>query len=225
MNRSSTNWDFTITESISCPNCCNFPKEFTYHVGNSFSDISVTNIFYPFIENIFHHGISSGCSTTNYCPLQKLTREQIAKFLYLLLHRKQPTSCNPLICDAIFEDIGKENIFCPYAEKLFKMQITSGCEEIPLYFCPSSYVTRQELAKLLCLTMESIKPGSCQLQPCSQIFDDVPDSNPYCSYIEALYNINATSGCFTDPQLFCPNSLATREQMAFFSNFALQLSD
>ena len=43
-------------------------KTWTLHVGNSFSDVAASEPFYPFIENLFHNGVTGGCGGDAYCP-------------------------------------------------------------------------------------------------------------------------------------------------------------
>jgi hypothetical protein len=52
--------------------------------------------------------------------------------------------------------------------------------------------------------------------PAGPTFADVPQSNPFYSYIEALYRAGVTGGCSTNPLNYCPDSSVTREQMAVF---------
>jgi hypothetical protein len=84
-------------------------------------------------------------------------------------------------------------------------------------YCPANYAKRQELAKIICMSMEQLNSGSCLSgQPCTGVFSDVPSSDPFCSYVEGIYNASVISGCQTSPLLFCPVNEVTREQMAKF---------
>ncbi len=49
-----------------------------------------------------------------------------------------------------------------------------------------------------------------------QIFDDVPVGYWARYWIQTLYSAGITSGCATDPPLFCPGAPVTRNQMAKF---------
>jgi hypothetical protein len=48
------------------------------------------------------------------------------------------------------------------------------------------------------------------------IFADVPNTYWSWSYIEGLYNAGVTSGCSTNPMMYCPVTTVTRDQMAVF---------
>jgi hypothetical protein len=48
--------------------------------GDPFIDDS-GSVFESEIETLYHHGITSGCTQTSFCPLENVTREQMAAFL------------------------------------------------------------------------------------------------------------------------------------------------
>jgi beta propeller repeat protein len=50
--------------------------------GPHFSDVPVGNIFYPFVETAYHHGIISGYSDGTFRPATGATRGQIAKIVW-----------------------------------------------------------------------------------------------------------------------------------------------
>ncbi len=62
--RPSLHWDSTADEILSTEG----QKTWTLHIGDSFTDVPRALLFYPFIENIFHHGVTGGCGGTGYCP-------------------------------------------------------------------------------------------------------------------------------------------------------------
>ncbi len=77
--RPAAHWDATFTETLST----GLAKLWKLHVANSFTDVPHNN-FYPFIETLFHNGITSGCSTNPtllYCPNSPVVRSQMAVFL------------------------------------------------------------------------------------------------------------------------------------------------
>jgi len=55
-------------------------------------------------------------------------------------------------------------------------------------------------------------------------FDDVPLTSPYWRYVEAIAREGISTGCSTQPPLFCPTGLVTRELMAAFLCRALGLA-
>jgi hypothetical protein len=213
-NRPSTHWDFTVTETASCAECTPALHNFTYHVGNSFADVPLTQLFYSAIEKIFHAGIANGCGSTTYCPSSVVPRQQMAKFICNSIDAVAQGSCTPSSCSGIFNDVPPDNSFCGYIEALYNLGIVTGCQSSPLLYCPSAPVQRQAMAKFICEAMQLSDPASCIPFACSGIFNDVNLSNPFCFYIEALYNAGIINGCA--PSYFCPLNTITRDQMTKF---------
>lgn len=187
-NRTSIHWDFEVDEQTSCNGCNSFPFRFKYRVGNSFRDVPANYLFYPYIETIFHYNITGGCTNTQYCPSALVLRHQMAKFICRAMNTSEADSCLTSSCEGIFADVLSDNIFCSDIEALYKLGIVSGCSNDPLRYCPNQETKRQVMAKFICTAKEFISSGSCTLAPCEGIFDDIPSSNSFCSYIEALYN-------------------------------------
>ena len=185
------------------------------HIGVSFSDVPVTSLFYNYIEKLLHANVIAGCNATSYCPNLAVNREQVAKYLCSSMGTIIPGTCALTPCQGIFSDILLSNVFCPHIESLYEIGIISGCDEVPMRYCPGNSLRRQEAAKLICRSMDMVNPLSCLANPnppCTGIFTDVTASNPFCPYIEALYNAGVLSGCTSST--FCPTSTATRGQIA-----------
>ena len=60
----AAHWDATFTEDLSSNS---IPQGWTLHVGSSFPDVP-TRIFYRFIENLFHNGVTGGCARRQLLP-------------------------------------------------------------------------------------------------------------------------------------------------------------
>lgn len=208
--RPTTHWDVIIAETLSTTHI----KDWLLHIGASFNDVYLSDIFYRYIEALLHYEVASGCDATHYCPLDNISRAQMAKFLCLSMQKNSTGSCSPSLCSGIFQDVPVGNIFCPYIEELYNRGITAGCQTSPLKYCPSNYTTRQAMSKYVCLGMEVSNPGSCITSACTNIFGDVDSDNPFCSYIEALYNTGIVAGCQASPLLYCPSNYVSRAQMA-----------
>jgi S-layer homology domain len=71
--------------------------------------------------------------------------------------------------------------------------------------------TREEMTLTLAKAL-AIEPPPCV--PGSEMFTDVPASNPFCPWIEELSRRGITGGCA--PGLFCPGDPVSRQQMAVF---------
>ena len=213
-NRPATHWDITVTESPACSGCDPASYSFTYHIGNSFRDVPPKNLFYSYIEKLLHSGIVSGCTANTYCPNAPVSRQQMAKFICLTMKTITPITCVKTYCQNYFDDVPDTNLFCPYIEELADNEIVSGCQSSPSLFCPNENVQRQAMAKFICNAMDTLVAGSCYPLSCNGIFTDVPSSNVFCAYIEALYSKGIISGCGSS--LYCPNASITREQLSKF---------
>lgn len=52
--------------------------------------------------------------------------------------------------------------------------------------------------------------------PSGATFGDVPESDPFFAWVEALFDAGITGGCSTNPMMYCPTAVVTRGQMAVF---------
>ncbi|OGF65236.1 MAG: hypothetical protein A2Y62_02285 [Candidatus Fischerbacteria bacterium RBG_13_37_8] len=151
---------------------------------------------------------------TQYCPAPSAQRQQMAKFICRSLEAASPGSCTTAPCSNIFDDVPNTNIFCSDIEALYTLGLASGCQINPLLFCPNDFIQRQHMTKFVCLGMEEVNPGSCPTAACAGIFTDVDLANPFCPFIEGLYNAGVANGCTANQ--FCPELMVTRDQMAKF---------
>lgn len=220
--RPSTHWDIIVMESPQCTNCQSASYDFQYHIGASFADVPPAQLFYPYVETAIHHNIIAGCDITHYCPSGIVQRQQIAKMLCKAMEAGNPGSCSPSACNSIFVDVPSSNPFCSFIEALYSYNITGGCQSSPLLYCPSAGVRRDALAKFVCLSMNHANPDSCTIASCTGIFSDVGSGNPFCSYIEAIYNLGIIIGCGTNT--YCPGNYVTRDQITKFIVNAFHLS-
>ena len=210
-SRPGVHWDEAVVETLST----DVHKTWTLHVGESFADVPITNLFYAFIENIFHNGITAGGACGGYCPIDGVKRQQMAVFL--LKSRFGASFVPPPATGAVFTDVPITNPFASWIEALFLLGITGGCSggppPAPTQFCPDAIVNRQQMAVFLLKTLE----GSSYLPPDPVgIFTDVPTGSPFARWIEELYNRQVTGGCVPSPLQYCPLNPTNRQQMAAF---------
>ena len=207
--RPSQHWDTYFDETLSTLDPHHqYVKRWTVHAGLSFADVSPTSGFYPFIENIFHNGITGGCGVGTYCPTNSVTRAQMAVFL---LKSKHGASFVPPHCAGVFGDVACPSLFADWIEELSAEGITAGCGGGD--YCPADPVTRQQMAVFLLKALNG--PGYVP-PACQGYFGDVPCTNPFSDWIYDLFNRNITAGCSTSPLLYCPTDPNTRAQMAVF---------
>jgi S-layer homology domain len=222
-NRTNTHWDFDVTEDVTADGPYGpVSFDYTYHVGNSFSDVLPGNIFYSYIETVLHNTVTSGCTASTYCPNNIVQRQQLAKFVCRSMNILGGGSCPASGCSGIFSDVPGSNTFCPDIEALYNLGVVSGCQSNPLLYCPGTSVQRQSMAKFVCLGMEQAHTGACTPGTCQAIFADVNSTNPFCIYIEALYNAGVINGC--SASTYCPYNNVSRGQMAKFLVNGFQLA-
>jgi hypothetical protein len=92
------------------------------------------------INRIAAAGITTGCSTANFCPEQTVTREQMASFLVRAFDLA-PSTINP------FNDVGGTHAADIAA--LYASGVTTGCTATPLSYCPGGSVLRDQMAAFL----------------------------------------------------------------------------
>lgn len=98
-------------------------------------------------------------------------------------------------------------------ETLYWYGITKGCSGAPMLYCPTSNVSRAELAVFI----ERAKRGPTFVGTATGgIFADVPAGYWAGGQIEQLYADAITAGCSSAPKLFCPDGKVTRAEMAVF---------
>jgi len=197
--------------------------------NTTFDDVPKTLSQWPYIEALVREGITSGCQLNPplYCPTRSVTRAQMAKFLCIAAGKQPLASATPT-----FADVPKTHWAYGYIERLADAASwpggapTGGCRVVGTskYFCPNDVVTREQMAKFLCLAASEL-----QMPSCSATFDDVLSSNTFCRFIERLTDapswpggVAVTSGCACPSayppgsKCYCPKSPVTRGQMSVF---------
>ena len=204
--RPQQHWDSTILETVSPGGAT---KSWTLHIGDSFTDVPATNLFYRFVEILFHKGITGGCGTGIYCPANSTSREQMAVFVLL---SKEGAAYNPPACTTpIFDDVPANSPFCKFIEELSRRGVVAGCGGNN--YCPQDAVTRAQMAVFVLRTLdETLNPPACVQG--QEMFNDVPFDNGFCRWIEELARRGVVSGC--GGGAYCPDSSVTREQMGVF---------
>jgi hypothetical protein len=119
----------------------------------------------------------------------------------------------------MFTDVPETSPFCRWIEELANRGVVSGCGTG--VYCPTNPVTREQMAIFVLATLDpTLNPPAC-VPP--NLFTDVPETSPFCRWIEELANRGVVSGCGTG--VYCPTNPVTREQMAVFlaATFSLSL--
>ncbi len=192
-------------------------KIWDVHVGGSFPDVPSTSIFYRFIEALLHRGVTAGCGGGNYCPTSTTTRQQMAVFVLLAKEGQGyvPPGCAP---PNLFLDVPESSPFCPWIEELSNRGVVAGCGGGN--YCPGNAVSREQMAVFVLKTLEpAFIPPACS--PPND-FNDVPESSPFCRWVEELGRRGVVAGCGGGN--YCPANPVTRQQMGAFLGLSFGLT-
>ena len=243
--RPAQHWDASFLETLSN----DLSKTWTVHVGESFTDVPTSQLFYRSIESVLHAGITTGCTTTTYCPGDQVTRSQMSLFLArgvagggFAIPASGTLGGSAYRCGAggnsLFSDVLPTDIFCRSVHYLAVQNVTAGCSATQ--YCPTPNVTRLEMSAFVARAV--VAPGggaavpltygpdpvtgfsySCDPNGSNTHFDDVPASNSFCKHAHFLWAKGMISGC--GPTTFCPGAAVTRDAMARFltNGFGVQL--
>ena len=171
-----------------------------------FGDVPNSQQFYFYITKLVANQITVGCGSGNYCPLDSVTRQQMAVFL---MKSKNGLCYVPPPCTGQFPDVPCSSNFAPWIEALAASGITGGCGGGN--YCPTNPVTRQQMAVFLL----KAKHGSTYVPPvCNGDFLDVPCPSQFADWIEQLAAESITGGCGGGN--YCPLQAVRRDQMAAF---------
>lgn len=186
---------------------------FTVFQGVLFDDVPPDHPFFLEIGKLSARGVTVGCGGGNYCPDQTVGRQEMAAFIIRALGVFEP----PPPAMQRFADVPPSNPFYAFIEEMAVRQITFGCGGGN--YCPTSPVTREQMAAFIIRGIGEFNPPT----PAQQRFNDVPPTNLFYNFIDRMAVLGITSGCSTNPPLYCPLDLTTRGQMAVFLVRAFEL--
>jgi IPT/TIG domain/S-layer homology domain len=173
----------------------------------NFADVPNSHPFYFHVIKLVANGITAGCAVPgNYCPLNSVTRAQMAVFL---LKSKHGQCFVPPACTGVFPDVPCSNPFAIWIEQLAEEGITGGCGGGN--YCPNNPVLRQQMAVFL---LKALHGSGFTPPPCNGDFTDVPCPSQFADWIEQLAAENITGGC--GGTNYCPAQAVRRDQMAAF---------
>lgn len=121
---------------------------FTFPANASFTDVPagpVAHPFFKYIQKMKELGITSGCTATQYCPDDPVTRGQMAVFM--MRAKFGATTAFTYPATAYFRDSGGLHVFYSYIQKMRELGVTSGCSATD--YCPDAPVTRGQMAIFL----------------------------------------------------------------------------
>jgi CSLREA domain-containing protein len=209
-SRPVLHWDATLIETMT--GTPDPPREWTVHIGETFSDVPRANSFYRFVEALVHNGVTGGCTTNAFCPAAATQRQQMAVFV--LVAREPagyaPPACNPAALR--FSDVPASSPYCRWIEELARRNVVGGCSTGT--YCPLTNVAREQMAVFVLAAREAsgYVPPPCVAG--TEVFDDVRATSPYCRWIEELARRHVVSGCGN--RNYCPLAPVTRGEMSVF---------
>ena len=166
------------------------------------------------LDALAERGILEGteCGEGLMCPDEVVERWVMAVWLVRVLDGADPEG----VASTRFVDVGADEWWMPFVERLAELGVTKGCAVEPARFCPEQPVTRAQMATFLtrAFLLGSADPAG---------FVDTR-GNAHEENIDALAAVRITLGCDVDPPRFCPEVLVTRGQMAAFVARALNLA-
>lgn len=181
-----------------------------YVMQSVFSDVPNNYWALDRIISLYNAQITGGCSTSplNYCPVNPVTRAQMAVFLLRGIHGSAYSP--PTITGTRFADVPVSYWAAAWIEQLAAEGITGGCGNGN--YCPEAVVTRDQMAVFLLRAIH----GSAYHPPVATgtRFTDVSISHWAAAWIEQLAAEGITDGC--DVNKYCPDNAVLRDQMAVF---------
>jgi hypothetical protein len=114
-----------------------------------FTDVPASSPLCPWIQELVHRGVTSGCGGGNYCPDGDVTRSQMSVFL---LATQEGAGYSPVSCGGTssFNDVDATSPFCPWVAEIARRGITAGCGGGA--YCPDNAVTRGQMSVFLSTT-------------------------------------------------------------------------
>jgi hypothetical protein len=111
-----------------------------------FNDVPTSSPLCPWIKELAHRGVTTGCGGGNFCPDTIVTRDQMAVFLLSTLEGPGYAPA-PCLASSPFIDVSPSSPFCPWVAELARRGITTGCGGGS--FCSSNPVNRAQMAVFL----------------------------------------------------------------------------
>jgi hypothetical protein len=152
----------------------------TIHIGNSFTDVPRSYLFYTYIERLVHNEVTFGTGGGHYSPDDATPRRQMAAFLArsaaggdanVPVSGTISSAENPVVNGAynctgggtsLYNDVLPTDPFCKYVHAITKANITNGCDAT-LNYCQLTHVTRAVMSIFVARAI--VKPDGDALVP------------------------------------------------------------
>ena len=152
------------------------------------------------------------CEANSLCPNDPMARWIAAVWLVRLIDGDDPEP----ITESRFADVNASTMwedsmwFAPHVERLAELEITVGCTEDPLNFCPDVMLRKAQVASWLARAFDLASEES---QGFVDAVGSVHEAN-----INAVVAAGVMEGCSTDPKKFCLDDGVTKSEMASYVN-------
>ena len=168
------------------------------------------------INELHGLGVFAGtlCEANSLCPNDPMARWIAAVWLVRLLDGDDPEA----ITESRFADVHASTMwedavwYAPHVERLAELEITVGCSEDPLKFCPDVMLRKAQVASWIARAFDL---DSASSQGFVDAVGSVHEAN-----INAAVAAGVMEGCSTDPKNFCLDDTVTRGEMASYVNKA-----
>ena len=171
--------------------------------------------------NALHRlGVFTGtlCQSNRLCPNDPLHRWIAAVWLVRLIDGDDPAA----VTESRFADVNASSMweesvwYAPHVERLADLEVTVGCTQDPLNFCPDVNLTRAQVASWVARAFDL---ESDESQGFVDAVDSVHEAN-----INAVVAAGVMSGCSTSPKNFCLTDTVTKGEMARYVYAARNVS-
>lgn len=159
------------------------------------------------IERIAEWDVTLGCGGDRFCPLEIVTRAQMAAFLYRAAERLYgiPDQGTPVR----LADVADDAWYRPYAQWATANNVIRAAGGT---FNPGGAVTRADMAEMLIATFDHLTPVRPQ-----GIFADMVDvAESTVGAVESIHAAGIVQECIADTSLYCPYKAVNRAETASF---------
>ena len=175
-----------------------------------FTDVGAGAYYTEPVSALAGDGVFEGteCGEGLFCPDEPILRWHMAVWIVRVLDGGNPEPVDR----SRFGDVNSEDWYVTHVERMFELEVTSGCGNGTNY-CPDRPVKRSQMAVFLTRAF-GLPEGP------DSGFSDVPLDVWYADQVAALAASGITAGC-GDGTMFCPDAITTRGQMATFLHRAI----
>jgi hypothetical protein len=168
-----------------------------------------------------NRGITTGYPDGTYRPYEPIKRDAMAAFIVRALFGDNPTCQGGVPCESTqpyFKDVDQSQPFFKHIQKMYEAGITKGWPDGT--YRPYENIRRDAMAAFLIRALgygdNPICSGGVPCENTQPYFMDVPPTYPFYKHIQKLKELGITTGCQSNPPMYCPDNYVTRDAMAVF---------